>query len=157
MGGMIGIDGTTKKPESVYVNSHRMTTYQDDVNRHGGMATTLVNGAVSAITTFTSAVVTLPSARRTGVLAQWVPDVPGTNPANGVTLEIQWTPDGTNWYVCPTSTQGDNRVSTVTSTGQDKSLISRGQVLVQQFRVVLTTTAAAFPAGKTFIWYSDIS
>lgn len=157
MGGILGIDGSTKRPESIFVNANRIMTYQDDVNRHGGTVTTLVNTATSAVTTFTSVVTTLPFIRRTGVLAQWVPDVPGSLPGNGVALEIQWTPDGTNWYVCPTSTQGDNRVSTVTSTGQDKSLISRGQVLVAQFRVVLTTTAAAFPAGKTFIWYSDIS
>lgn len=158
MGGMLGINGTTKKPESVYVDANRIVTYQDDRNTHGGVGTTLINPDTSAVTTYTSAVVTLPAARRTGVLAQWAPDVAGSLPGNGVTLEVQWSPDGgTTWIVAPTSTQGDNRVSTVTSTGQDRSLISRGQVLTGSFRVVLVTTGAAFPAGKTYIFYADIS
>jgi len=115
--------------------------------------------AVSAVTTVNGPSIDLGArsglAERIGILAQWVPTVPGTTPV-GVTIEIQWSPDGTNWYVCPTSAQGDNRSSTSTSTGTDRTLISRGQCLARYLRWSITTPAAGLPAGSVYLWRTRI-
>ncbi len=93
--------------------------------------------------------------QRIGVLAQWV--APG-NPTvpSGITFEIQWSLNGTDWFPAPTSTQGESRMSLITTSGQDKSMVTRGQVLARYWR--WSIGGANLPAGGTVhVWYGRIS
>ncbi len=94
------------------------------------------------------------SVARTGVIAQYV-NTTGTTVPSGISFEIQWSIDGTNFFPAPSSTQGDERLSTITTSGQDKSIISRGQVLTRYLRWHLFS-AANIPAGTMYMWYGRI-
>lgn len=91
---------------------------------------------------------------RNGVIAQYGAD-DGSIVGTGVGFEIQWSQDGTTWYPAPSSTQGEARLSLITTTGQDRGMVTRGQVLTRYLRWHITG-AAALAAGKVFLWYGRI-
>lgn len=91
---------------------------------------------------------------RLGVIAQYCAD-DGSIVGNGIGFEIQWSQDGTTWYPAPSSTQGDTRLSLITTTGQDRGMVTRGQVLTRYLRWHITG-AATLAAGKVFMWYGRI-
>ncbi len=93
------------------------------------------------------------SVARTGVIAQYVN--PTTAVPSGISFEIQWSLDGTNFFPAPSSAQGDERLSTITTSGQDKSIVSRGQVLTRYLRWRLFS-AANIPAGTMYMWYGRL-
>lgn len=142
----------THNIESLTGTGGALHAVSQDVIRDSTTNTT----ATSAVTTWNSPTVDLGAARanqRTLVLGQWVQDA-STNVPTGITMEVQWSDDGTNWYVAPTSAQGDARSSTITTSGQDRTIITRGQVLARYFRVQMVTTAAALGAGKIVVWHT---
>lgn len=91
---------------------------------------------------------------RNGVIAQYGAD-DGSIVGNGIGFEIQWSQDGIVWYPAPTSTQGDARLSLITTTGQDRGMVTRGQVLTRYLRWHITG-GAALATGKVFLWYGRI-
>lgn len=91
---------------------------------------------------------------RHGVLAQFV-TIPETTVPASISFEIQWSQDGTTWFPAPTSAQGDDRMSTITTSGSDRSMVSRGQVLTRYIRWRIFS-AANLPPGKVFLWYGRI-
>lgn len=142
----------TNTQESARSVNGSLQAVSQDVVRDSTTNTT----ATSAVTTWTTPTVDLGAAyanQRTLVLGQWVQDASTTVPT-GITMEVQWSDDGTNWYTAPTSAQGDARSSTITTSGQDRTIITRGQVLARYFRVQMVTTAAALGAGKIVVWHT---
>lgn len=91
---------------------------------------------------------------RNGVLAQFV-TIPDTAVPVSISFEIQWSQDGVTWFPAPSSTQGEDRMSTITTTGQDRSMVTRGQVLTRYIRWRIFS-AATLPPGKVFLWYGRI-
>lgn len=91
---------------------------------------------------------------RNGVLAQYV-NTTGTVVPASITFEIQWSQDGVNWFPAPSSTQGEDRMSTITTSGNDRSLVTRGQVLTRYIRWHFSG-AATLPDGSVYLWYGRI-
>lgn len=91
---------------------------------------------------------------RHGVIAQFVTIPEATVPAS-ISFECQWSQDGTTWFPAPSSTQGDARLSTITTSGSDRGMVTRGQVLTRYIRWRIFS-AANLPPGKVFLWYGRI-
>ncbi len=113
--------------------------------------------AVTPAPTITGPVVELGIGnQRIGTATQFV--APG-NPTvpNGVSFEMQWSTDNVNWYPCPSSAQGDARLSLITTSGQDRSMVTRGQCLARYMRWKITGGENLPSGGSVYMWYGRIS
>lgn len=94
--------------------------------------------------------------QRIGTATQWAAPGNPTVPA-GITFEMQWSIDGTTWFPAPSSTQGDARMSTITTQGQERSLVTRGQILARYMRWQFTGASNLPAGGSVYMWYGRIS